>query len=104
MLTKISPDKKIIPRVPFSERRIAIRTNHTQASPPVLSIMSTYSDASLALSVSRSNLTQRFAITDQALYNMTTWPLVSVPADESKTQTYDVVSKEAFQARLEDFR
>lgn len=53
---------------------------------------------------SRSNLTQRFAITDQALYNMTTWPLVSVPRDESKTQAYDVVSKEAFQARLEDFR
>ncbi|XP_031833421.1 uncharacterized protein LOC116427335 isoform X1 [Nomia melanderi] len=52
----------------------------------------------------RSNLTQRFAITDQALHNMTTWPLVSVPRDESKTQTYDVVSKEAFQARLEDFR
>ncbi|XP_026674281.1 uncharacterized protein LOC108630979 isoform X2 [Ceratina calcarata] len=52
----------------------------------------------------RSNLTQRFAITDQALHNMTTWPLVSVPRDESKTQAYDVVSKEAFQARLEDFR
>ncbi|XP_035737830.1 uncharacterized protein LOC118448555 isoform X3 [Vespa mandarinia] len=52
----------------------------------------------------RSNLTQRFAITDHALHNMTTWPLVSVPRDESKTQTYDVVSKEAFQARLEDFR
>ncbi|XP_033328040.1 uncharacterized protein LOC117221307 isoform X1 [Megalopta genalis] len=52
----------------------------------------------------RSNLTQRFAITDQALHNMTTWPLVSVPRDESKTQTYDVVSKEAFQARLDEFR
>ncbi|XP_018346873.1 PREDICTED: uncharacterized protein LOC108751280 [Trachymyrmex septentrionalis] len=52
----------------------------------------------------RSNLTQRFAITDQDLHNMSTWPLVSVPRDESKTQTYDVVSKEAFQARLEDFR
>ncbi|XP_025158070.1 uncharacterized protein LOC105182028 isoform X1 [Harpegnathos saltator] len=52
----------------------------------------------------RSNLTQRFSITDQDLHNMSTWPLVSVPRDESKTQTYDVVSKEAFQARLEDFR
>ncbi|XP_025264011.1 uncharacterized protein LOC105258860 isoform X4 [Camponotus floridanus] len=52
----------------------------------------------------RSNLTQRFAITDQDLHNMSTWPLVSVPRDESKTQAYDVVSKEAFQARLEDFR
>ncbi|XP_072749417.1 uncharacterized protein [Anoplolepis gracilipes] len=52
----------------------------------------------------RSNLTQRFAITDQDLHNMSTWPLVSVPRDESKTHTYDVVSKEAFQARLEDFR
>ncbi|XP_071648798.1 uncharacterized protein [Temnothorax longispinosus] len=52
----------------------------------------------------RSNLTQRFAITDQDLHNMSTWPLVSVPRDESKKQTYDVVSKEAFQARLEDFR
>jgi len=49
-------------------------------------------------------LTQRFALTDRDLHNMSTWPLVSVPRDESKTQTYDVVSKEAFQARLEDFR
>lgn len=52
----------------------------------------------------RSNLTQRFAITDQDLHNMSTWPLVSVPRDESKTETYDVVSKEAFQTRLNDFR
>ncbi|XP_015606868.1 receptor-type guanylate cyclase daf-11 isoform X2 [Cephus cinctus] len=50
----------------------------------------------------RSNLTQRFAITDQALHNMTMWPLVSVPRDE--TEAYDVVNKEAFQARLNDFR
>ena len=52
----------------------------------------------------RSNLTQRYALTDQTLRNMTTWPLVSVPRDEFKTQTYDVVNKEAFQARLDDFR
>ncbi|CAD6206795.1 GSCOCG00010075001-RA-CDS [Cotesia congregata] len=52
----------------------------------------------------RFNLTQRYFITDQTLMNMTTWPLASVPRDESKTQTYEVVNKEAFQARLDDFR
>lgn len=52
----------------------------------------------------RFNLTQRYATTDQTLKNMTTWPLVTVPRDETKTQTYDVVNKEAFQARLDDFR
>lgn len=52
----------------------------------------------------RFNLTQRYFITDQTLMNMTTWPLASVPRDESKTQTYDVVNKAAFQARLDDFR
>ncbi|XP_012256293.1 receptor-type guanylate cyclase daf-11 isoform X2 [Athalia rosae] len=52
----------------------------------------------------RSNLTQRFTVTDRALHNMTTWPLVSVPRDETKTQKYDVVNKEAFQERLNDFR
>ncbi|XP_034946269.1 uncharacterized protein [Chelonus insularis] len=52
----------------------------------------------------RFNLTQRYAVTDQTLKNMTTWPLVTVSRDESNTQTYDVINKEAFQARLDDFR
>ncbi|XP_063984062.1 uncharacterized protein LOC135166059 isoform X1 [Diachasmimorpha longicaudata] len=50
------------------------------------------------------NLTQRYAMTDETLRNLTTWPLVTVPTDEAKTQTYDVVNREAFQARLDDFR
>lgn len=52
----------------------------------------------------RFNLTQRYATTDETLKNMTTWPLVTVPKDESKVHTYHVVNKEAFQARLDDFR
>ncbi|XP_015115006.1 receptor-type guanylate cyclase daf-11 isoform X2 [Diachasma alloeum] len=52
----------------------------------------------------RFNLTQRYATTDETLKNLTTWPLVTVPTDEAKTQTYDVVNREAFQARLDDFR
>uniref|UniRef100_A0A0C9QND4 guanylate cyclase n=1 Tax=Fopius arisanus TaxID=64838 RepID=A0A0C9QND4_9HYME len=52
----------------------------------------------------RLNLTQRYATTDETLRNLTTWPLVTVPTDEAKTQTYDVVNREAFQARLDDFR
>lgn len=52
----------------------------------------------------RSNLTQRFLKTDETLYNMTTWPLVSVPSDESKISTYDVVTREAFLEQLNDFR
>lgn len=53
----------------------------------------------------RSNLTQRFAVTDRALQNMTIWPLVVVPRDqEGRLQTHDVVNKEAFQERLNDFR
>ncbi|CAD7089726.1 unnamed protein product [Hermetia illucens] len=51
----------------------------------------------------RSNLTQRFAITDQALNNMTTWSEVSVPSHDDEDIGV-MLNRTEFLSRLNDFR
>ncbi|XP_066996175.2 uncharacterized protein [Anabrus simplex] len=50
----------------------------------------------------RSNLTDIFVVTDQALCNMTTWPKVIIPGVDGET-VYSL-DKASFQVRLEEFR
>ncbi|XP_030381562.1 uncharacterized protein LOC115629245 [Scaptodrosophila lebanonensis] len=54
----------------------------------------------------RANLTQRFAITDYALNNMTTWSEVSVPTapDSDEDDMEVMLNRSEFQSRLNDFR
>ncbi|XP_005177981.1 uncharacterized protein LOC101893791 [Musca domestica] len=52
----------------------------------------------------RSNLTQRFAVTDQALNNMTTWSEVSVPTRDDDDDYGVLLNRSEFQSRLNEFR
>ncbi|XP_075168343.1 uncharacterized protein LOC142240526 [Haematobia irritans] len=52
----------------------------------------------------RSNLTQRFAVTDQALSNMTTWSEVSVPTSPDDDDYEVLLNRTEFQYRLNEFR
>lgn len=52
----------------------------------------------------RSNLTQRFIITDQALNNMTTWSEVSVPTSADDDEPEELLNRTEFQIRLNEFR
>ncbi|XP_055911221.1 uncharacterized protein LOC129945467 isoform X3 [Eupeodes corollae] len=52
----------------------------------------------------RSNLTQRFAVTDQALNNMSTWSEVSVPTSPDDEDYGVLLNRSEFQNRLNDFR
>ncbi|XP_017835379.1 uncharacterized protein LOC108594751 [Drosophila busckii] len=56
----------------------------------------------------RANLTQRFANTDHALNNMTTWSEISVPTapdeDEDEDDKEVMLSRADFQSKLNDFR
>uniref|UniRef100_A0A1I8PRX9 guanylate cyclase n=2 Tax=Stomoxys calcitrans TaxID=35570 RepID=A0A1I8PRX9_STOCA len=52
----------------------------------------------------RSNLTQRFAVTDQALNNMTTWSEVSVPTSPDDDDYEVLLNRTEFQSRLNEFR
>lgn len=54
----------------------------------------------------RANLTQRFANTDHALNNMTTWSEISVPTapDEDEDDREVMLNREEFQSRLNEFR
>ncbi|XP_061401271.1 uncharacterized protein LOC133337023 [Musca vetustissima] len=52
----------------------------------------------------RSNLTQRFAVTDQALNNMTTWSEVSVPTLDDDDDYGVLLNRSEFQSRLNEFR
>lgn len=52
----------------------------------------------------RSNLSQRFASTDQALNNMTTWAEVSVPASPTEDGEEILLNRAEFQDRLKNFR
>ncbi|KAL3274580.1 hypothetical protein HHI36_015963 [Cryptolaemus montrouzieri] len=49
----------------------------------------------------RSNLEQRFQLTDAALYNMSSWPNVSLPLENGRTVSLD---QYAFQENLKNFR
>lgn len=51
-----------------------------------------------------SNLTQRFAVTDQALNNMTTWSEVSVPTSPDDDDYEVLLNRTEFQSRLNEFR
>ncbi|EDW36367.1 GL16716 [Drosophila persimilis] len=54
----------------------------------------------------RANLTQRFAITDHALNNLTTWSEISVPTapDEDEDDREMMLNRNDFQSRLNEFR
>ncbi|XP_037955770.1 uncharacterized protein LOC119685537 [Teleopsis dalmanni] len=52
----------------------------------------------------RSNLTQRFAVTDQALNNMTTWSEISVPTSPEDDEDEVMLNRTEFQNRLNEFR
>ncbi|XP_054740745.1 uncharacterized protein LOC129246184 [Anastrepha obliqua] len=54
----------------------------------------------------RSNLTQRFTVTDNALNNLTTWNEVSVPTlpDEDEDNVEVMLNQTEFQNRLNEFR
>ncbi|KAI9578053.1 hypothetical protein GQX74_013947 [Glossina fuscipes] len=52
----------------------------------------------------RSNLTQRFTVTDQALNNMTTWSEVSVPTSPDDDDEEVLLNRTEFQNRLNEFR
>lgn len=56
------------------------------------------------LFISSSNLTQRFAVTDQALNNMTTWSEVSVPTSPDDDDYEVLLNRTEFQSRLNEFR
>nr|XP_022905172.1 uncharacterized protein LOC111417189 isoform X2 [Onthophagus taurus] len=50
----------------------------------------------------RLNLTQTFVLTDLALENMSSWPIVRLPNEEGEQEVY--TDKETFQKRLHEFR
>ncbi|XP_063917238.1 uncharacterized protein LOC135132949 isoform X2 [Zophobas morio] len=50
---------------------------------------------------SRSNLSTRFELTNAALQNMSSWPLVSLPTEDGKIMLLD---KDTFQKKLVEFR
>ncbi|CAD7014704.1 unnamed protein product [Ceratitis capitata] len=53
----------------------------------------------------RSNLTRRFAVTDNALNNLTTWNEVSVPTLPDEDEDFEVMlNRSEFQNRLNEFR
>lgn len=53
----------------------------------------------------RTNLTQRFAITDEAIKKMSQWTEIVVPASPNGTENAEVMlNRSSFQTRLEDFR
>uniref|UniRef100_A0A1B0FK48 guanylate cyclase n=1 Tax=Glossina morsitans morsitans TaxID=37546 RepID=A0A1B0FK48_GLOMM len=52
----------------------------------------------------RSNLAQRFKVTDQALNNMTTWSEVSVPTSPDDDDEEVLLNRTEFQNRLNEFR
>lgn len=56
--------------------------------------------------IRRANLTQRFANTDHALNNMTTWSEISVPTapDEDEDDREVMLNRADFQSRLNEFR
>lgn len=56
--------------------------------------------------IRRANLTQRFANTDHALNNMTTWSEISVPTapDEDEDDREVMLNRAEFQSRLNEFR
>ncbi|XP_018792582.1 PREDICTED: uncharacterized protein LOC108971164 [Bactrocera latifrons] len=55
--------------------------------------------------IERSNLTRRFAITDNALNNLTTWNEVSVPTLPDEDEDFEVMlNRTEFQNRLNEFR
>lgn len=54
----------------------------------------------------KSNLTQRYATTDEAINNMTSWTEIAVPAspNASDEEAEVMLNKTSFQIRLNDFR
>lgn len=52
----------------------------------------------------RSNLTQRFSVTDQAFNNMNTWADVSVPETPEENGTPVMLNRTEFLDRLQAFR
>lgn len=54
----------------------------------------------------KSNLTQRFASTDEAINKMATWTEITVPASPNGTEDEGeiMLNKTSFQARLAEFR
>lgn len=57
-------------------------------------------------SILKSNLTQRYATTDEAINNMTSWTEIIVPASPngSEEEGEVMLNKTSFQMRLNDFR
>lgn len=57
-------------------------------------------------SILKSNLTQRYATTDEAINNMTMWTEIIVPASPngSEEEGEVLLNKTSFQMRLNDFR
>ncbi|CRK87152.1 CLUMA_CG000961, isoform A [Clunio marinus] len=57
-------------------------------------------------SILKSNLTQRYATTDEAINNMTTWTQIILPASSNTNDEVGEVmlNKTSFQMRLNDFR
>lgn len=57
-------------------------------------------------SMLKSNLTQRYATTDEAINNMTSWTEITVPASPNGNEEEGEVmlNKTSFQMRLNDFR
>jgi hypothetical protein len=57
-------------------------------------------------SILKSNLTQRYATTDEAINNMETWTEIIVPASPNGNEEEGdvMLNKTSFQARLSDFR
>lgn len=57
-------------------------------------------------SMLKSNLTQRYATTDEAINNMTTWTEIIVPASPNGNDEEGgvMLNKTSFQMRLNDFR
>lgn len=58
-------------------------------------------------SMLKSNLTQRYATTDEAINNMTTWTEIIVPASPNGNTDDEgevMLNKTSFQMRLNDFR
>lgn len=57
-------------------------------------------------SMLKSNLTQRYATTDEAINNMTMWTEIIVPASPNGNddETQVMLNKTSFQIRLNEFR
>lgn len=58
-------------------------------------------------SMLKSNLTQRYATTDEAINNMTSWTEIIVPASPNGNADEEgqvMLNKTSFQMRLNDFR